>query len=259
MKSKMKNLSLVSGVVVVAVTLGLLVTGLITRAGMITASAIAVISSIFLYLAGSKGTGERLKASHLKATFTLAMAITGVIPALFLILSTLVYTGIEHFLAERMVEFVWTELVALFYLTLAALLYRQNRGETVGLMIRKSLFSLLTLSFAVRLFWISFMETRHIVNFAAQYPQFAIEYVVLVSIPLFIALFVTSLFNLRIGYQVSVVLGIIHVLLVSFLVVMGISPGFGPIIVIASSLGISIFSALELRKSRANVASFSAS
>ncbi len=259
MKSKMKNLSLVSGGIVVAVTLGLLVTSLITRAGMITASAIAVVSGILLYLAGNEGTGEQLEASRLKTTYTVAMAITGVIPALFLILSTLFYTGIEHFLAERMVEFIWTELVALVYLTLAAVLYRQNRAEAVGPMVKRSLFSLLTLSFVVRLFWISFLETRHLVKFAAEYPQFVIEYVVLISIPLLIALFVMSLFNLRVGYRVSVALGIIHVILVSFLVVMGISPGFGPIIVIASSLGISIFSALELRRDRTDVAAALAS
>lgn len=51
--------------------------------------------------------------------------------------------------------------------------------------------------------------------------------------------------------QVQMVMGILHIILVSFLVVMGISPGFGPIIVIASSLGISMFSVLELRKKRA--------
>lgn len=254
MKPKMRNLSIISGVVVIGLTSGLLVSELITRAGIITASCMAIIGGTLLYLSDRKGTGEQLEESYLKATFTLALAVTGVIPALFLILSTVNYTGIEHFLTERMIEFVWTEIVALFYLTLSAILYRSNRGEAIGPMIKRSLLSLLTLSFAVRLFWISFMETRHIVRFSEQYPRFFIEYVVLISIPLFIALFVMSLFKLRVTFQASVVMGIIHILLVSFLVVLGISPGSGPIIVITSSLGISVFSALELRKGRASVA-----
>jgi hypothetical protein len=155
--------------------------------------------------------------------------------------------GFDFFVNERVLQYIYIEGVAIIILTISALLYSKSRDLYTGKIFSNTL-SFLSMSFYVRLFWMIVFETRHLSNFAVNLPYLKIEYVVLISIPLFIALFILTVLRNLLGYTVSLIAGFLHIVLVISLVVMKINPGFGPIIVTISSLGICIFSLRGIRE-----------
>jgi hypothetical protein len=94
----------------------------------------------------------------------------------------------------------------------------------------------------VRLFWLIAFETRHLERFAATAPRLKVEYIVLVSIPLFLAVLILAFCRILGGYILGFFLGLAHVILVLLMVAMGQNPGVGQIVVSLSSLAICIFS-----------------
>ncbi len=148
----------------------------------------------------------------------------------------------QFFWDERLLLYAILEVEALILLALAAYYYTDAKSIRRGRLFSRLHLPLLA-ALLIRLFWITFMETRHLSRFSVEYSQLAIEYIVLISIPLLWAILVLTSFRIRLGYQLGIIVGLAHALLVEGLAVMNINPGHGPWVVASSSLAIAIFSA----------------
>jgi protein-L-isoaspartate O-methyltransferase len=206
-------------------------------------SAGEVVAGFLLYgaILGTLLVGKFWKTASVRRTRqeTLLIAPLAYIVALPILM--LLTHGTNEFLDAHLTAYLIQEGAALVVLLVATNLYAKECGLETGKLMH-NLVSPLSIAFIVRLFWIIVMETRHIRRFGTTLPQLRIEYVVLVSIPLLVALFILTLRQNRLGYQLSIITGLTHIVLVLSLVVMGVNPGGGPIIVILSSLGICLFS-----------------
>lgn len=155
--------------------------------------------------------------------------------------------GIKYFLNQKTAYYILIEAMLLLLLFLTGILNNIKKGLG-NFSFKKNIIRPLILFYLIRLFWILVMEPRHLTKFAEKFPQLGIDYVVLVSIPLLFAGLLLLLSNNKAGYILGIVLGILHAVLTSILVILRVNPGFGPIIVISSSIGIAVFSFLDLRK-----------
>ncbi|MBN1215573.1 MAG: methyltransferase domain-containing protein [Candidatus Lokiarchaeota archaeon] len=214
--------------------------------GLILAEIIysSMIGCLLLY---SSSIFENIKIKNYMLTLLI------IIPLFSLIItpiSMLVKTsdlGIEYFLNERIWQFIYLEVIGLLLLAISVIYYSEEK-KIYQKGLKSSLLSLFSLALYIRTFWILTSETKHIVNFANNYPQYLIHYVIICSIPLLFAIIILNLRNILIGYKIAFFFGLIHGFLTILLVVERISPGFGPIIVISSSFLISLFSIVEIIK-----------
>lgn len=164
--------------------------------------------------------------------------------------------GLEFFINERIYQYIFLEVVVLIFLAFISIkfslskygdqLVDPTRDQSSFIYFKKIIKSPLYLSLIVRIFWLIFFETRHISNFATNNSFLKVEYVVLASIPIFIAVFILDLNKYRLGLIIGIIMGLIHIILVIFLIIMNFNPGFGPIIVITSSIVMIFFSIKEI-------------
>lgn len=157
------------------------------------------------------------------------------------------YGGFDFFINERLSQYIYLEGMALLILTFSAGLYAKERALYTGKLI-KNLLSPLSIALCVRLFWMIVFESRHLRHFAMNMPHLKIEYIVLISIPLFTAILILILRRNLIGYRLGFIAGLSHFVLVCLMVIMKRNPGFGPIIVSLASLAICIFSVKGMRE-----------
>lgn len=231
--------------------------------GVLSASLLA--ASIILFLAGFlciEGLlGEIVLSSLLLATLAISfsrnsslkrIAISSlvIIPIIYSIIIPIgmlshIYSGsfggFNFFLTERLDQYIFQIGTALAILIPSSILYSKEKSVHTGTL-KANLLSALSISLIIRLLWMIIFESGNLLHFSLSYPYLGVEFVVLSSIPLFIGVFILSVRKILIGYQLGIIAGLVHVALVLFMVIMGMAPGFGPIIVFLSSLAITIFS-----------------
>lgn len=196
--------------------------------------------AILIGLAISRTDDGKLKNLSLKALVFLPVLYLFSIP-IGMLSKSISIGGYEFFLDERLYQYLYLMSCALLVLVLSSALSAEERGLYAG-KLRANLLSPLSIALVVRLFWLIGFETRHLARFAATAPHLRVEYVVLISIPLFIAVLILSFFRILSGYILGFLLGLAHVILVLLMVAMGQNPGVGPIVVSLSSLAICFFS-----------------
>jgi len=208
-------------------------TGLFTRAGYYI-----VILAILALLSWSRSA--KLQRFWLDTLILLQLLYMLGVPVTAL-MDANKYGGFEFFLSDRLTTYLFQEGTALLILILSSLFYAKERGLYRGKLI-SNLLSPLSIALVVRICWLIGFETRHLERFAATAPHLKVEYVVLASIPLFLAVLILTIGRILGGYVLGFFLGLAHVILVLLMVVMGQNPGGGPIVVSLSSLAICIFS-----------------
>jgi precorrin-6B methylase 2 len=186
----------------------------------------------------------RLKKISLDVLIIFQLVYISIIPIGMLINSNN-HGGFDFFLNERLPQYIYQESVAMLVLILSSALYAKEKALYTG-KLRTNLLSPLAIALIVRLLWIMVFESRHLENFATTMPHLKVEYVVLVSIPLFWAILILIIYRNLAGYILGFFLALAHIVLVLLLVIMKANPGFGPIIVCLSSLAICIFSVREI-------------
>jgi precorrin-6B methylase 2 len=150
--------------------------------------------------------------------------------------------GIDFFLTERLTQYICLQSTLLLLLILISRNYVKEKNLDSGTF-AKNWISPLSIVLLIRVFWMVFFESRHIHYFAMNLPELRVEYVVLMSIPLFLSILVLTLRKILAGYILGILAGLGHVVLTVLIVIMGTNPAIiGPVIVILSSLAIMFFS-----------------
>lgn len=194
-----------------------------------------------LFAVSSFVKAKRVRRVGLEAWLILQLIWIVVLP-LGMLANSMSHGGLNFFLSERIAQYVYQESIALLLLALSSALYAREKGLHTGVA-RTNLISPLSIAIAMRWLWMALFESRQLAYFAEAAPHLRVEYVVLVSIPLLLAILVLTLRRAAGGYVLTFVFGLAHIVLGSLLVVMGLNPGLSPIIVILSSLAMCIFSA----------------
>ncbi len=233
-----RNLLLISTVALLIVTPAMFLLGFL-RAGL--PAAMACYGLILVSRAVVLRTGNaRLRNFSLDAPIYIPVVYLFVTPIVVLA-EAIVAGGYEYFLNEMLYTYIYLIAAALLLLVFSSAFYAKERGLYAG-KLRANLLSPLSIALVVRICWLIGFETRHLVEFALNAPHLKVEYVVLVSIPLFLAVLILTIGRILSGYILGFFLGLAHVLLVLLMVAMGQNPGVGPIVVSLSSLAICFFS-----------------
>lgn len=209
-----------------------------------------------LFLLLIKTPNSKFSDFYKKLILGLSIIYSLLLPILMLISSENL-GGLEFFIDERIYQYIVLETIVLLFFGIISTKFasRQSRDNIVEKMpqdqIRFSYFNKkakypLYFSLILRIFWLVFFETRQIGKFAANQSFLKVEYVVLASIPIFIAIFILDLNKFHLGLIMGIVMGSIHLVLVIFLVIMQFNPGIGPIIVITSCTIMIVFSIIGL-------------
>ena len=233
-----RNLLLILTVVLLVVTPVLFWLDFLCVEGFL--SGVTYYGIILIGLAILRTGNVKLKDLSLNALIFLPVLYVFAIPIVMLSKSISI-GGYEFFLNERLYQYIYLMSTALLILVLSSALYAKERGLYAG-KLRAKLLSPLSIALVARICWLTLFETRHLAEFALNAPHLKVEYVVLVSIPLFLAVLILTIGRILSGYILGFFLGLAHVLLVLLMVAMGQNPGVGPIVVSLASLAICIFS-----------------
>ncbi|MCD4722396.1 MAG: hypothetical protein K8S13_21430 [Desulfobacula sp.] len=116
---------------------------------------------------------------------------------------------------------------------------------------KRHTFYLMIASMFIRLFWLAVFEPHGAKKAVAKTQQMGelaklasetIPYVVYPSIIILVFIIVFSIMKKKTAYLASSIFGFVHLLLISILLIMQISPGMGFLVVVPSSLGMMVFS-----------------
>ena len=133
----------------------------------------------------------------------------------------------------------------------------QNFYGVKGMKHKGTTFYLMIVAMLIRLFWLVVFEPHGAKRAAAktqqmgelaQFASTTIPFVVYTSIVILICIIICSLMRNRWAYLAGSIFGTVHLVLISILVIMHVSPGRGFLVVIPSSLGMMVFSFLCYRK-----------
>jgi len=125
---------------------------------------------------------------------------------------------------------------------------------------KSTTFYLMIASMFVRLFWLVFFEPRGAARAAiktqqmgelAQLASSLIPYIVYPSIALLIVIIILSFMRRKSAFIGATVFGFVHLILIAVLLVMGVSPGMGFLVVMPASLGMIIFSSVCFKEYQA--------
>jgi len=116
---------------------------------------------------------------------------------------------------------------------------------------KSTIFYLMIVSMFIRLFWLVIFEPHGAKKAAAKTQQMGellklasatIPYVVYPSIIILISIIVFSILKKKTAYLAGSIFGFVHLILISTLLIMRVSPGMGFLVVVPSSLGMMVFS-----------------
>lgn len=240
-----KNLAILTSIPIIAAT-ALFLSGFLCFEGLLSGiifycSNLAIIA---IYTKSSFLENTKLKKYCLDASIVIPLFYIFIMPIGMLIKSD-VHGGFDFFLTERLYQYIYLECIALLILILFSTFYAKEKSQDIG-ELKTNLSSILSIALIVRIFWMIVFETRHLRDFAVTMPQLKVEYVVLVSIPLFVGILILTMYKSRVGYVLGFISGLAHVILTCLMVSIGQNPGVGPIVVIFISLAICIFSVKKL-------------
>jgi len=182
----------------------------------------------------------KLKKRCLDALVFVPLAYIFLLP-IGMLLHSNAYGGFDFFVNEMLFQYAFLEVIALLLLALSlAFIVKEGALRAAGL--RSAVLSVLSIALFIRIFWLFFFESRQLAHFAATVPQYGVEYVVLVSIPIFTAIWFLTAHGSRAGYFLGAAFGAAHVVLVLLILAMGQNPGVGPFVVFLASFVICVFS-----------------
>jgi len=114
-----------------------------------------------------------------------------------------------------------------------------------------TIFYLMIASMFIRLFWLTIFEPHGAKKAVVKTQQMGelaklasatIPYVVYPSIIILISIIVFSIMKKKTAYLAGAVFGFVHLILISILLIMRVSPGMGFFVVVPSCLGMMVFS-----------------
>lgn len=223
------------------VTPVLFLSGFLCDSGFISAEIFyLIILGCITISSSSHWRVKRVSKLSLELLIPISLVYISIIPVMMIFTATNEGGGFDYFLNERMPQYIYLEIVALLILAFSAINYSSVKSLYIP-NLKRNIITPLKLALYLRLFWLIFSETKHLSKFAQDQSQYMIEYVVLISIPLFLAILILTFHHNLIGYILGFFLGVIHAILTIGLLIIGVNPGSGPFIVIPVSLLVSAF------------------
>ena len=116
---------------------------------------------------------------------------------------------------------------------------------------KHTIFYLMIASMFIRLFWLAIFEPHGAKKAAIKTQQMRelaklasaiIPYVVYPSLIILISIIVFSIMKKKTAYLAGSIFGFVHLILISILLIMRVSPGMGFLVVVPASLGMMVFS-----------------
>lgn len=150
--------------------------------------------------------------------------------------------GVEYIVVSVIWHYITMQIIFLSMVFISGGLTLAGSDSKGYAPLLKRLIAPLSIALIVRILFMIIMESRHIPEFSVSLPTLHVGTIILVSIPLFIAIWLLVVQRHVWGYVLGFVTGLINLVLVLVMVFGGHNPGWGPAIVILANIGIIVFS-----------------